>query len=236
MAKQRRKREPDGGDPAFAGVLRALRGLSHPPVIDPSAAADPLRLAALLCERSASFQPDAFMEFLATLLSVPLFEAASEHVRCEHLLLDPREVALAALMDLYLEAFSGRSGERMDAWLRRVVARVARERAGDPELFLYRNGADDSPEEGRFAFALCRLLNGLMPDARRIVWLVMMEGVQLRDVARSTGVPLERVEFVVDRVVREARDWSLRRPKPGRRERKRERGESGGGAEEGHES
>ncbi|MBI4881379.1 MAG: sigma-70 family RNA polymerase sigma factor [Planctomycetes bacterium] len=191
--------EPDG----IQVVLNSLKRLEKAPRIDPRRAADPDHLADVLLDHADHFDGTRFLYLLMALQVERFDELARVMCEREYLMLDARGLAEEAIVSVYTGYVDGTRQVPFRAWARQIIRRVTRRACNDPELApFHRDGG--SPAEQVVTAILADKVNKLDFDSRRLIWLAWVEKLPLSDVARETGVPFERAEWLLASVAESA--------------------------------
>ena len=130
---------------------------------------------------------------LHSLIVPEVAELVDEYVAREHLILDVERVSAAVAARLLVSAYVGLPIDALRSNLRHFVSDCVEGVRTDPALSLHRLRSGQSDDARRDAI-VADLINRLDRPARRLVWLVLVEKHAIEQVARITGVPLERVE------------------------------------------
>lgn len=191
--------EPDGVEV----VLRALRNLDDPPEIDDEIARDPGLLAEVLFDHGHRFDGMHMLYCMTALLIPDLDDIAMELCAQEYLLLDTAQMSEEAVVRLYASLLDGTRKRPFGAWARRVMRDVARMATAKGDMLPDPIDVVD-PLKKRLLLTAANEANKLDTDARRLAWLAWVDQLSIADIAEITGVPFERVEWVLAMVLERA--------------------------------
>jgi len=197
----------NGGEGMADGILRvldALRSLETQIEMPPEAAVDPDTLADLLFDHAGGF-PDMQLLYLLTVLQVDrLTELADEYCTREYLLLDACQVADASIVTLYTSYLCGARKTPFRDWAREAIHETCKRAVDDAHLAAFKPENANAGEE----FIMCilaNMANRMDSTSRRLIWLSWVAHLSLPEIASETGVPIERVEFLLASVADESR-------------------------------
>ncbi|MBI4879913.1 MAG: hypothetical protein HY812_09685 [Planctomycetes bacterium] len=190
--------EPDG----LSVVIAALESLENAPVISQRDAVDPDRVADVLLDVGHRFDGTRLL-YLMTALQLDRFDdLACEMCAREYLLLDAEGLAEEAVVAVYTGWVDGTRRQPFGDWARRIVRHVVRRACVDPKLAVYSPPGGDAAERLVMEI-LAEKANRLDFEVRRVVWFSWVEHMRIPEIARVTGMPFERVEWVLASVMEE---------------------------------
>lgn len=184
-------------------VLRALLDLSPPIDVSDAVAADLDLLAEVLLDAKPRFDTTDFLYYLTVLLVEDFDILARDRCESEHLLLNAFKVAEDCVVRVYTGIMNRTRRRPYGSWKYQIAATAVERCRFEPGMAA--NQAHDGSLVGRTDAALALALNRLERDARKVLWLSWVEYRPLDEITRMTGFPLERVEWLLDRTMREVR-------------------------------
>lgn len=181
-------------------VWHALSKLKPAPELDGSIRNDPERLADALLDHAERFDGTRLLYLMTALFAPILDPLAQELCISEYLMLDPHELTNECVVSLYAASMDGTRQQPFGRWARQRLRRVARRAAacGDLPSFVAEQGA---PPKALFLTELSRLCNRCSYPVRQLAWLAFVEGKPYPSIANMTGIPLERVEALLKRLI-----------------------------------
>ena len=183
-------------EPGTVVVLRALRGLTPPITGDGVDEGDFGQVADLLMDHADRFDGTRLLYYMTAVMIPPLDELTKDLCEREYLLLDPIKLAEDAVAKLFASHLDGGRLRPFARWAARILGDVGRRAVTDRSLLAFRPEHDDT-YSGRVTTELAWIANRLPFDARRLIWLSFRESRSEAEIAQITGLPFERVEFLL---------------------------------------
>jgi len=218
--------QPDG----MMMALNALSALGREIRIDPLDAQDPDHVADVLLDHGDSIGASKLLYLLSMLQVDRLQELTTQTCDRQYLFLDVAGLADETVVHLYTGYASGAREVPFRDWARKSVAHVVRRAIADPDLAPFRP-KDANPGERVVMAIMGHKVNSMEFEARRLVWLSWIERRSMREIVQETGVPLERVEWILAGVIEESKrvvsnlfrgDFPMSRDDQGDREEREE--------------
>lgn len=161
-------------------------------------------LTELLFDHVMDFDSPHFL-YLLTNLQIDRMDVAARSFCVERaLFLDPGLLAEETLCVLFHRTIEGKRIRPFARWAREALEQAANDAVAQPELAQPRD-LGRSPRDRRLVRELASSVNSLDESSRRIVWRHLIDGFDAHRIAQDTGLPFERVEFVLEHVVESAR-------------------------------
>lgn len=196
---------PDPADDSGIDVvLRALLALNKRLRLEPHVATDAERLADFLLDHAREFSGPELL-YLLTELLVTRFDALAR-VACDraYLFLNPNGIAEECVIRTMAGAFEGTRKRPFSKWKHQIVAAMIERGRSEPHLAPFQTDGASTAERISMA-VLADHVNRLDLQVRRIVWLAWVEHRNPAAIAESTGVPLERVEWILASIAEKAK-------------------------------
>lgn len=184
-------------------VLRALHELTPPIEVSDEIAADLDLLAEVLIDAKARFDTTDFLYLITALLVEDFDILVRDRCESEHLLLNAFKVAEDCVVRVYSGVMNRTRRRPYSSWKYQIASISVESCRWDPSMAA--NQEHDGSMLGKTDAALAVTLNNLERDARRVAWLSWVEYRTLDEIVRSTGFPLERIEWLLDRAIRSVR-------------------------------
>ncbi len=197
--------EREGAQIDREAVVRALAGLKDPPDREELSRLDDEGLCEVLFDRFDDFIPRRFFQLASRLRQAELTKKAADVLERLYLFLDPLRVGRHALVKLVTDQMAGRRMHPFAAWEDRALEESAEMLRHDPGDALMAFPGDDGLEKSILQ-ELARFFNGMDYPYRRLVWMTCVQHKSVAEVARETGLPYERVEWLLSEIERDIED------------------------------
>ena len=184
-------------------VVDALRHMRNPPVIDDCTAADREKLTELLLDRSNDIDGIRLLYYLRHLQLAELVSFAQEAVKDSHLLVNPLDVADAVAVRVFTQLMMNKRVKPFGDWAKKLSEELVVRMASSQKHNWWPGGVEsDFPPQVRNA--MVRLFNLQDSRTRELLWLSWVEKLPVSELATRTGIPLERVEHLIESCLEQA--------------------------------
>ena len=186
-----------GDRPGMDEGFRLLRDRQ----VDAGPDLDDYDLADVIIAHEDRFRDEQRLLFMLLVVLVEPFDRlCREHLRANCLLLNPVDLAEAAVVGLIADHFFGRRETPLRAVVRNHIRRIASRFTHDPTMYMWQPD-EVGTEDSHVFHVACGVVNGLPIDARRVLRLAWVDQLPWREIEAVTGRHPEDIERILEQVL-----------------------------------